>query len=282
TTPVPFDLTASLPGNGTLKLTGTAGPVAAGDAVRTPVKATLVLTHFDPVAVGAVSPSSGVSTVADVHADVTSDGKAVAAVGKIQADRLKLSANGSPAPDPVNVNFSITSNLGTRGGQVRDVAIQTGQVAAHVTGSYQMSGQVVVLNLRLSAPGLPVDGLEELLPAVGVRLPSGSSLKGGTLTANLAITGPAASPQIAGPVEIDNTQLAGFDLGSKIEGLTSFGKSTGGSGTAIRTLKSDVVSTQQGTQFSNIYGDVPSVGTASGNGTVSAGGALDFQLVAKL
>src|SRR6185437_15417418 len=43
TTPVPFDLTASLPGNGTLKLTGTAGPVAAGDAVRTPVKATLVL-----------------------------------------------------------------------------------------------------------------------------------------------------------------------------------------------------------------------------------------------
>ena len=283
TTPTPFSLTASLPGDGTLKLTGTAGPVPPGNAIRTPVKAELVVKHFDPVAAGAVTPASGVSMVADIDAQLTSDGKAMAANGKIKAEHLKLSPHGSPAPQPVDVDFSMTSNLGTRAGQVRDIAIHTGQVAAHVTGSYQMSGDAVVLNLHLSAPGLPVDGLEELLPAVGITLPSGSSLHGGTLTANLAITGPAAAPQIAGPVEIDNTQLAGFDLGSKIEGLTSLGnaKSNGG-GTAIRTLKSDVVSTAQSTQLNNIYGDVPSIGTATGGGTVSAAGALDFQLVAKL
>ena len=33
--------------------------------------------------------------------------------------------------------------------------------------------------------------LEQLLPAVGINLPSGSKLKGGTLTANLVITGSA-------------------------------------------------------------------------------------------
>ncbi|MGB7189370.1 MAG: AsmA family protein [Acidobacteriaceae bacterium] len=281
--PMPFELSADLPGEGTLKLTGTAGPVPAGNAIGTPVQASLVVKHFDPVAAGAVTPASGVSMVADIDAQLTSDGKAMTASGKIKAENLKLSPHGSPAPQPVNVDFAMTSNLGAQAGQVRDVAIHTGQVAAHVTGTYQMTGQGVTLDLHLSAPSLPVDGLVELLPAVGIRLPSGSSLRGGTLTANLAITGPAAAPQIAGPVEIDNTQLAGFDLGSKIEGLSSLGKAkSSGGGTAIRTLKSDVTSTAQSTQLNNIYGDVPSIGTATGSGTVSAAGALDFQLTAKL
>ena len=54
-------------------------------------------------------------------------------------------------------------------------------------------------------------------------LPTGSSLQGGTLTANIAVTGPATTATLAGPVEIDNTKLAGFDLGSKIQGLNPFG-----------------------------------------------------------
>lgn len=282
TTPMPFELSANLPGNGTLKLTGTAGPVPPGNAMGAPLKATLVVKHFDPQATGAVSPQSGISMIADVNAQITSDGKVLTTVGKIKAKRLKLSPHGSPAPQPVDVDFTMTSNLGARSGQVRDLAIHTGSMAAHVTGTYQMTGQAVVLNLHLSAPGLPVDGIEELLPAAGVTLPSGSSLRGGTLTANLAITGPAAAPQIAGPVEIDNTQLAGFDLGSKIEGLTSLGKAKTGNGTAIRKLRSDVTSTAQLTRLDNIYGDVPAIGTATGSGTVSAAGALDFQLMAKL
>lgn len=280
-TPMPFHLTANLPGNGSVMLDGTAGPISRGNMVQTPLRASLVVEHFNPVAAGVVSPSQGISTVADINAQLTSDGKTATLTGKITASQLKLSPNGSPAPHPVNVNFSLSDNLAARQGRVSDIAIQTGTVAAHVTGTYQMPLQGVTLNLHLAAPGLPVDGLEELLPAVGVRLPSGSALHGGTLTANLAITGPAKAPQIAGPVEIDNTQLAGFSLGSKIEGLTSFGKQDS-SGTAIRTLKANMTQTPQSTQFSNIYGDVPSVGTATGNGTVSAAGALDFQLVAKL
>lgn len=281
-TPMPFHLTASLPGKGSLTLDGTAGPVSRGNAMQTPLRASLVVEHFNPVAAGVVAPSEGISTVADINAQLTSDGKTATLTGKISASELKLSPHGSPAPHPVNVNFAVTNDLASRTGRVSDIAIQTGNVAAHVTGAYRMPAQGVTLDLHLAAPGLPVDGLEELLPAVGVRLPSGSALHGGTLTANLAITGPATAPQIAGPVEIDNTQLAGFSLGSKIEGLTSFDKQDSGNGTAIRTLRANMTQTPQSTQFSNIYGDVPSVGTATGNGTVSANGALDFQLVAKL
>lgn len=281
-TPMPFHLTADLPGSGSITLDGSAGPVSRSNAVATPLRASLIVKHFDPVAAGVVAPSEGISTVADIDAQLTSDGKTATLTGKVSASQLKLSANGSPAPHPVDVNFALTNDLAAHQGRVSDIAIQTGSVAAHVTGTYRMPAQGVMLNLHLAAPGLPVDGLEELLPAVGVKLPSGSALHGGTLTANLAITGSALSPQIAGPVEIDNTQLAGFSLGSKIEGLASFGKQDNSGGTAIRTLRANLTQTQQSTQFSDIFGDVPTVGTATGSGSIAAGGALDFQLVAKL
>jgi AsmA protein len=282
TTPMPFDLTANLPGSGTLKLTGTAGPIAEPNAVNTPLQATLSVKHFDPVAAGVVEPSQGVSMIADIDGQAKSDGKTASVSGKVEAVNLKLSPNGTPAPHTVNVDLNVTDDLGTNSGRVTDIAVHTGALAAHINGAYTTSDSGVAMNLHLAAPNLPVDGLIELLPAVGIKLPSGSSLKGGTLTANLAITGPATSPQIAGPVQIDNTKLAGFDLGSKIEGLMKPGGSPTSGGTAIRTLRTDLVNNAQGTQLSNIFGDVPSIGTASGSGTVASSGALNFQMVAKL
>ena len=282
TTPMPFDLTADLPAGGTVKSSGTAGPIGRPNAMNTPLRATLDVKHFDPVAAGVIPASRGISTVADLNAQVASDGKTLTLTGKMQAAQLKLSPKGSPAPQPVNMDLTTSANIGARTGQISDLAIHTGAVAAHVTGTYQMTGQTVMLNLHLSAPGVPVDGIEQLLPAVGVTLPSGSSLRGGTLTANLAITGPASALRIAGPVEIDNTQLAGFNLSSKIEGLTSPGGSNTGNGTNIRLLRANVTKTPQSTDLSQIDCDVPSLGTATGNGTVSAAGALNFQLVAKM
>ena len=85
------------------------------------------------------------------------------------------------------------------------LSINTGGVAVHVNGTYTMTGPQATLALHLAAPNLPINQVEALLPAAGVRLPSGSSLQGGTLTANLAITGPATAPTISGPVEVDNT-----------------------------------------------------------------------------
>ncbi len=65
---------------------------------------------------------------------------------------------------------------------------------------------------------MPVDAVENLLPAVGIRLPSGSQLKGGTLSAQLAITGTAKAPEIKGPVDVENTQLTGFNLARRFRG----------------------------------------------------------------
>jgi len=279
-TSFPFELSATVPGDGSIEISGTAGPISQKDASQTPFRATLEIKHFDPVAVGVVQPGDGISMLADFDAQVTSESGNLQSTGKIVASRLQLARNGSPSPQPVNIDYTVSDNLGSRTGQVSDLAIHTGTVAVHLNGGYNATGQDAVLDLHLSAPNLPIDQLEQLLPAAGVRLPTGSRLSGGTLTASLAITGPANAITIAGPVEIDNTQLAGFDLGSRIQGLNPFGGTK--NGTQIEKLSTTLNSSPQSTQFSSIYASIPMIGTASGTGSVSPGGALDFQLTAKL
>ena len=41
-------------------------------------------------------------------------------------------------------------------------------------------------------------------------------------------------------------------------------------------------STPQSTQISDIYGNLPQIGTATGGGTISSSNALDFKMVATL
>jgi AsmA protein len=275
----PFQLSAKLPGDGSFDLGGTAGPVAAKDAAATPFQATLHLKHFDPVASGVVEPGQGISMIADFDTQLISDGTSLTSKGKITASRLQLARGGTPASQPVNIDYTVSDNLVERTGRISDISIHAGSVAVHIGGSYRLAGQAAQLNLHLAAPNLPIDQLELLLPVFGVNLPSGSRLTGGTLTANLNITGPISGAVIAGPVEIDNTQLAGFDLGSRIQGMNPLGGTSGG--TAIQKVSADLNSSPQTTQLSNIYGSIPQIGTATGSGTVSPSQALDFQMVAK-
>ena len=277
----PFELSADLPAGGTLKLTGNAGPLSEKDAADTPFEANLQIRHLDPVAAGLIDPSKGIGMVADIDAQANSNGTTATSTGKLKAAKLQLARTGSPAAQPVDMDYRVSDDLEARTGKVSDIAVYTGSVAAHVTGTYRFTAEAVALDLHLSAPNLPVDQLEQLLPVVGIKLPTGSSLHGGTLTANLAVTGPATESTISGPVELDNSSLAGFDLGSKIEGLNPFGGGAG-KGTQIQQMKATLNSSPQMTQINDIYGNVPAIGTATGSGTVSPAGTLNFNLVAKL
>ncbi len=276
----PVELSLKVAGGGSLSLKGTAGPVAQNDTSLTPFQASLEIKHFDPLAAGAISPSDGISMLADFSAQVTSSGGNLTTTGKIAAAQLKLARNGSPAPQPVDIDFNLFDNLSSRTGKVNDIAVHTGAVAVHIAGDFRHDSDEAVLNLHLSAPNLPVDQVEQLLPAAGVMLPSGSRLKGGTLSAQLAVTGPVNAITIAGPVELDNSQLSGFDLGSKIQGINPIGGTSGG--TEIQRLSADVNNSPQGTRLSNIDAEIPKIGSATGEGTVSPSGELNFQLNAKI
>jgi AsmA protein len=275
----PFQLTATLPASGSLDLSGNAGPLSQKNAADTPFQAKLQLKAFDPVAAGVLDPTAGISMKVDLNSDLVSDGTSLISRGKVQAEHLKLMRTGAPAPHPVNIDYEVTDQLDSNAGKISNISIHAGSVAARVTGTYRLTPQTIVLDLHLAAPSLPIDQVEELLPTFGVQLPTGSRLAGGTLTASLDANGPVSAISIAGPIEIDNTTLQGFDLGSKIQGLNLF---KSGAGTQIQTLRTTVSSTPRITQFSNIYGNLPQIGTATGSGTVSPTEALDFKMVATL
>lgn len=277
---MPFTITAKLPGDGSMTLKGTAGPLNQQNAEATPVQASLTVQHFDPVAAGVLPASEGIGMVADVTAQLQSDGKTMTSSGKITANHLLLSRGGTPAAQPVDVDYAVDYGLQTQTATVKDIAVHAGAAAAHVTGTLQTTGEETALNLHLAAPNMPVDSLENLLPAMGIRLPSGSQLKGGTLSAQLAVTGTAKAPEIKGPVQLANTQLAGYNLAQKIGGLNVPGVS--GNVTDIQTVQADVDSTVPQTVLTNINAVVPAVGSATGQGTVTAAGALNFQLTATM
>jgi len=277
---MPFSLSAKLPGNGSIALSGTAGPLNEQDASATPVSAQLTVRDFDPVKSGVVPASAGIGMESDIDAQLKSDGRIATSTGTVVAQRLLLAKSGTPATNPVNLSYTVQEDLKAQTGLLKDLAIATGPVTVHAQGTFATTGAVTTVVVHVSAVRVPVDAVEALLPAVGVRLPSGSQLKGGTLTAQLAITGTATAPVIAGPIEVDNTNLAGFDLASKIQGLKAL-TGTGG-GTGIQVLHADVRETPDLTQLTNINCVIPAIGTATGQGTVAASGALNFQLAAKL
>ena len=276
----PFELSAKLPGSGTLSLKGEAGPLAQNDTSKTPFHGTIQLREFNPVVSGMIENDKGISMNCDVDGEIRSDGVSITSNGKIQASQLQLAPKGLPSQTPVSMDYAISENLATRDGIVSDVAVHAGSGAVHIKGSFKFSPEATMVDLRLSAQGVPVDQLEQLLPSVGIRLPSGSTLQGGSLNANLAISGPATAATVTGPIEIGNSKLAGFDLGTKIDGLNPTASGDGGSG--IRILRAKVNSSPQETRISDIYAEVPQMGTASGEGTVAMSGALDFRLTARL
>jgi AsmA protein len=278
----PFTVSASLPGDGKVGVSGTVGPINPQDATSTTFDAQLTIKHLDPVAAGYVDPAAGISMIAGLDAHIVSDGMNVTSDGKVHAEHLILLKGGKAAPYPLDVNYQVGHSLKGNSGQVSDLALQTGAVAIHIKGTYQLAANVPVFDLKLLAQSVPIDGLQALMPAVGVRLPNGAVLKGGTLSANFAIKGSANDNVIVGSYEIQNTQLVGYNLGSKISGIAAMGGIKTGDTTAITISRADMRITKSGSETTNIYSVLPALGESTGSGTVSPSGALNFRLISKV
>ncbi|MGB6688962.1 MAG: AsmA family protein [Terracidiphilus sp.] len=278
----PFTVSASLPGDGKVAVSGTVGPINPQDAASTTFDAQLTIRHLDPVVAGYVDPAAGISMTAGLDAHIVSDGVNVTSDGKVHAEHRILLKGGSAAPHPLDVNYRVDHSLKGNSGQVSDLALQTGAVAIHIKGTYQLAANVPVFDLKLLAESVPIDGLQALMPAVGVRLPDGAVLKGGTLSANFAIKGTVKDNVIVGSYEIKDTQLVGYDLGSKIVGIAALGGIKTGDTTAIEISRADMRITKSGSETTNIYSVLPALGESTGSGTVSPSGALDFHLISKV
>jgi AsmA protein len=284
TSEFPFTLTANLPGGGNVGLEGKAGPIDASDASLTPLDAKINVKQLDLAASGFIEPSSGISGLADIASTVNSNGKQAESKGTVNATRLKLSPKGSPAPTPVQVKYTLIHDLQKQAGQLTEGDVIVGKAVAKLTGGYRIEPEGVVLNMKLNADGMPVNDVETLLPALGVTLPSGSSLQGGTLTADLTIQGPVDKLVIDGPVKLSDTKLAGFSLGSKLAAVSKFtggGQSTG-SDTVIQNFSAHAHVAPNGITTDNVNLTIPSLGVVTGNGTISPNNTLNYKMNAAL
>jgi hypothetical protein len=278
----PFKLSAQIPGGGSLSGDGTAGPINQASAAATPVNAHIAISHLDLANSGIVAPDAGISGIANVDLKAVSDGKNLNANASANIQGLRVAKNGSPSAKPVLVQLTATQNVQALTGRLQNATITIGKAVVNVAGTYQTSGATTTLNLTTNTNAASIDELEEFLPSVGVHLPSGSRLQGGTLTTNLNVTGAVGAPIISGPVRIDNTNLAGFDLGSKLGPLSSLAGIKSGSGTAIQSLSANVAINGGNVRTDNVSVVVPSIGSATGAGTISAAGALNYNVILKL
>ncbi len=279
----PFTLSAALPGGGDLSLKGKCGPINAGNAGATPFDASMAIRKLDLAASGFVEASSGIQGLADFDGVINSNGQQAKTSGTLKADKLKLAEKGAPSKRTVEVEYSVDHNLKSDTGTLTRGDVSIGKAVAHLTGAYQTQGQTTTVNMKLNGSDMPVNDLEAVLPAVGVVLPSGSQLQGGSLSADLAIAGPTDKLIITGPIRLSNSKLAGFDLGSKLSAISALsGRQTEGKDTTIQNFSTTVRVAPEGTQANAINLTIPALGVVTGAGTVSPSGALNFKMNANL
>jgi AsmA protein len=239
--------------------------------------------NLDIGASGFIDPASGLGGLANLDGTLNSNGSHAKAVGTLTGTKLKFSPKGTLAPKTVVVKHTVDVDLDKQSGTLTEGDISIGKALAHLTGSFRTQGETQVLNMKLDAPDMPDDELEAMLPSLGVVLPSGSQLKGGTLSAELGIVGPLDKLVITGPVRLANTKLTGFDLGSKLGALSAFaGKAASNPDTSIQNASLNARVAPEGTKADNINLTVPAVGVITGAGTVSPVGALNFKMLADI
>jgi AsmA protein len=282
TSKFPVTVTADLPSGGKLKLDGNAGPVDQADTSLTPLDAKLIVSSLNLASTGFLDPSAGLGGLLDLDANLSSQGGEVETKGTAKLSKALLVAGGSPASVPVAVDFSTKYNLRKNAGVLNPSALKIGSAAARLNGTYQSAGEATVVNIKLDGKDMPAKDLEAFLPALGINIPKGASLQGGTLNADLNLTGPVNKLVTTGTVGLHSAKLAGFDLGSKMSAISMLTGLKTGKDLDIEQLTTNLRMAPDGLRADNFKAVIPALGTLIGAGTVDAKNNLDFKIVATL
>ena len=282
TSSFPYQLSATPPGGGSLNVKGDFGPLSQSEAAQTPLTAALKLEKFDLASSGLIDPASGMRGSVNLDANLKSDGKIAKVDGHGTGTNLCLVQGCSPAKEPIGLDFATDYNLAKQNGVLSKGVLKLGNSAANLGGTFDMSGASTRLDTKVDANNLAVNDIVGILPAIGVILPSGANLEGGTANANATITGPVDALVTAGAVNINNTKLTGYDLGSKLAALSKLAGIQSAKETLIQLFSTDVRVSPTGTQVSQLKLVLPTVGTLMGDGVIGSKNDLNFKMNAQL
>jgi AsmA protein len=280
----PVTLTASLPGGGDLKLDGTSGPLDQENTVLTPVNAKLTVSNLNLATTGILDPSAGLGGLLDLNATLASQNGEANVSGSAKLSKALLIAGGSPAAIPVIVDFNTKYDLRKSRGVLEPSTLKIGNAVCHLSGTYEVpaDSDTAVLQIKVQGQDMPAKDLEAFLPALGIHMPSGASLQGGTLSTNLELSGPTNKLVTSGNVGLFNAKLAGFDLGSKLSAVSKLVGLNTGKDLDIQKMTTNLHMAPTGIEAQNFQAVVPSLGTVVGNGTIDAKNNLDFKMAATL
>lgn len=282
TSAFPVTVSASLPGGGSLTLSGHAGPVNESDASLTPLDAKITMKGFDLASAGVLDPAFGLAGQMDLDGSVTSQNGAAETKGTAKLSKLLLVAGGSPSTAPAALEFSMRSDLRRESGVLNPSTVKIGNAVAHVSGTYGSRGEETNVNLKFTAQDVPARDLEAFLPAIAVHLPHGASLTAGTLSANLTIQGPTNHLVTSGTVGLAKGRLSGFDLGRNMSAIGALAGIKTGSDLDIEKMTMNLRMAPDGLRAENFNALLPAMGTLTGAGTVDAKNNLDFKMLATL
>ena len=284
TTKFPVTLTATLPGGGDLKLDGTAGPLDQENTALTPVNAKLTVNNLNLATTGILDPSAGLGGLLDLNSTIASQNGEANVNGSAKLSKALLIAGGSPASVPVVVDFNTKYDLRKSRGVLEPSTLKIGNAVCHLSGTYEVpaNSDAVILQVKVEGQGMPAKDLEAFLPALGIHMPSGASLQAGTLNTNLELSGPTNKLVTSGTVGMFNAKLVGFDLGSKLAGVSKLVGLNTGKDLDIEKMTTNLHMAPTGIEAQNFQALVPSLGTLVGNGTIDAKNNLDFKMAATL
>ena len=282
TSKFPVTLTASLPGGGNLKVDGTAGPLDPSDTALTPVNAKLTVNNLNLANTGLLDPSLGLGGLLDLNANTESQGGHAQVSGTAKLSRALLVAGGSPASEPVELNFNTKYDLRKNSGVLEPSTLKIGSAVTHLNGTFETPGDSTLVHVKVDGENLPAKDLQAFLPALGINLPRGASLQNGTLTTHLQLTGPTDKLITTGSVGLFNAKLAGFDLGSRMSTISALTGLKTGQDLDIEKVTSNVRLAPNGIEADNFNAAVPALGTLIGGGTIDSKNSLDFKMAATL
>jgi AsmA protein len=282
TSKFPVTVTADLPGGGNFKVDGTAGPVDQTNTVLTPLSAKLTVASLNLASTGFLDPSAGLGGILDLNATLDSQNGVADTKGSAKLSKALLIAGGSPASEPVTVDFQTKYDLTKNTGVLEPSTLKIGGAVTNLSGTYEIPGDEAVLHIKVEGQNMPAKDLQAFLPALGINLPTGASLQAGTLSTNLSLAGPTNKLVTTGNVGLFGAKLAGFDLGSKLSAISSLTGVKSGKDLEIEKMTTNLRMAPEGLQADNFNAVVTSVGTLVGGGTINSKNALDFKMAATL
>ncbi len=280
----PFTLSASVAGGGSVTLKGQAGPIDQADLAITPFQASLGVAQLDLAQSGLTAQSPALAGLLSLDGTGDSRTGLLQISGKLALDRLRLATSGTPAARPLTLDLALTHDLRKQSGRLTRGDIHLGKAAATLSGTYaRQDDGATAVRMTLSGPKMPVPELAVLLPSLGIVLPAGSSLEGGTADARFDMQGPVNALVTAGSASLNNTKLTGFNLGQKMTAVERFaGIQQPNTDTDIQTLSAQLRVAPEGTRARDVKLIVPAIGDLTGDGTISPSNALDFKMSAAL